>query len=251
MKRLSILALALVALLPADDASAQQTLYRQKKYFGPIPLNGLSINVGFIDGPDHQYLTDHLISWAETEHGGSENWEDWSTSFYSRVQYQRQITPNHVLTGSVNFSYLSASANGDYFTRTDPIVYLLTERTLKVYLLSFDAGFLYYMVKPEVQQMAPYLGGGFSAFLPMERLETTLRTESGTAYSNPGETLSENSVEVGLHGEFGLIYYISNRYAAGIEGRYQKSQSKFTIHEYNFDVDYSGLTLSIVLQYFF
>jgi len=251
MKRLSILALTLVVSLLAGDASAQQTLYRQKKYFGPIPLNGLSVNVGFIDGPDHQYLTDGLINWAETEHGGSESWDNWSTSFYSRIQYQRQITPYHVITGSANFSYLSASAAGDYYTRSDPVVYLLTERTLKVYLLSFDAGFLFYMIKPEVQQIAPYIGGGFSAFLPLERLETTLHTESGAEFSNPGETVSENSVEVGLHGEFGLMYYISNRYAAGIEGRYQKSQSKFTIHGGNFDIDYSGLTLSIVLQYFF
>lgn len=249
MKRIPILALAVAAMLAAD-ASAQQTLYRQKKYFGPIPLNGLSINVGFIDGPDHEYLTDHLIDWA-VQRGGSESWSDWSTSFYSRLQYQRQITPTHVITASANFSYLTANSTGDYFTQTDPVVYLLTERTLKIYLLSFDAGFLYYMVKPEVRQIAPYIGGGFSAFIPLERLETAMRTESGAVFANPGETVSENSVEVGLHGEFGLVYYISNRYAAGLEGRYQKSQSKFTIHESNFDVDYSGLTLSLVAQYFF
>ncbi|MDD3643724.1 MAG: hypothetical protein PHQ19_09720 [Candidatus Krumholzibacteria bacterium] len=250
MKRLSLLALTLAVLLPAADASAQQTLYRQKKYFGPIPLNALSVNVGFIDGPDPEYLTDHLIDWAG-QRGGSESWSDWATSFYARVQYQRQITPNHVITGSANFSYLSADAAGDYFTQTDPVVYLTTERTLKVYLLSFDAGFEYYLVKPEVRQMAPYVGGGFSAFIPLERLETTMRTESGAVFDNPSETASENSVEVGLHGEFGLVYFISNRYAAGFEGRYQKSQSKFTIHGGNFDIDYSGLTLSLVIQYFF
>jgi opacity protein-like surface antigen len=250
MKRLCILSLTLAATVCAADAAAQQQPYRQKKYFGPIPLNGLSINVGFIDGPDHQYLTDHLIDWA-AQRGGSESWEDWETSFYSRVQYQRQITPNHMIMGSVNFSYLSASGAGDYFTQTDPVVYLLSERTLTTYLLSFDAGFLYYMIKPEVQQIAPYVGGGFSAFIPIEQLETTLRTESGEIYDNPGESVSESSLEVGLHGEFGLVYYISNRYAAGLEGRYQKSQSKFTIHEGNFDIDYSGLTLSLVLQYFF
>jgi len=128
---------------------------------------------------------------------------------------------------------------------------LLTERTLKAYLLSLDVGFLYYMVKPEVQQIAPYIGGGFSGFIPMERLETTMYTESGDHYPNPNETISENSFEVGVHGEFGIVYYITNRYTAGLEGRYQKSQSKFTIHGGNFDVDYSGLTLSLVLQYFF
>jgi hypothetical protein len=190
------------------------------------------------------------MNWAD-QRGGGESWEDWSTSFYSRLQYQRQITPNHVITVSGNFSYLSASANGDYYTLSEPITYLMTERTLKVYLLSLDVGFLYYMVKPEVQQMAPYIGGGFSAFVPMERLEATMYTESGAVFANPGETISENSFEVGLHGEFGLLYFISNRYAAGIEGRYQKSQSKFTIHGGNFDVDYSGLTLSLVLQYYF
>ena len=250
MKRLLVVAMLIGTALAAADASAQQPQYRKKKYFGPIPLNGLSLHVGFIDGPDHKYLTDHLIDWAE-ERGGSERWNDWSTSFYSRVQYQRQITPNHVVTGSVNFSYLSASAQGDYFTLTDPVVYLLTERTLKVYLLSLDVGFLYYMVKPEVQQIAPYIGGGFSGYVPMERLKTTMYTESGDHYPNPNETISENSIEVGIHGEFGIVYYVTNRYTAGLEGRYQKSQSKFTIHGGNFDVDYSGLTLSLVLQYFF
>lgn len=250
MKRIPLLALTAAVALSAADASAQQTLFRQKKFFGPIPLNGLSLSVGFIDGPDHKYLTDHLIDWA-VQRGGGESWEDWETSFYSRAQYQRQVTPSHLITGSVNFSYLSAGSGGAYFTQTDPVVYLLSERTLKVYLVSLDIGFQYFMLKPEVQQIAPYLGGGFSAFFPFERLETTLRTESGTVYPNPGETVSESSVEVGLHGEFGLLYYISNRYAAGLEGRYQKSQSKFTIHGGNFDVDYSGLTLSLLLQYFF
>ena len=39
--------------------------------------------------------------------------------------------------------------------------------------------------------------------------------------------------------------------AAGMEGRYQMSQSKFDIHNANFDLDYSGLSLAVNFYYYF
>jgi len=243
---MTLLALALTAV----DAAAQTSLYRQKKYYGPIPVNGLSLHVGFVDGPDHQNLTDHLIFWAR-QRAGEENWENWTTSFYAKAGYQRRISPFHFLTANLNFAYLAAEGFGDYVTLTEPSYYLLSERKLKTYLLSLDIGFHYYMVEPEVRSIAPYIGGGFSGVIPMERLETTLRLEDGTPFPSGGETVSENSLEVGVHGEFGLVYFITNRYSAGMEGRYALSQSKFDIHGGNFDVDYSGLFLSLLMTYYF
>jgi hypothetical protein len=248
-KRVLFSVLLMIAAL-TTEAAGQASVYKKKKYFGPIPLNGLSVYVGFLDGPDHKYLTEHLDNWA-AQRNGTENWNDWSTSFYSKLQYQRQISPHHFITTSLNFSYLTADGTGEFVSITDPPVALYSERTFKVYLLSLDVGFHYYMVKPEVRKIAPYMGGGFSGFIPMERLETRFIDQSGTVYDSSSENISENSFEVGIHGEFGLLYYISNRYSAGLEGRYQKSQSKFEIHGGNFDIDYSGLSLSLIFHYYF
>lgn len=242
-------ALLFFVLVPAL-ASAQPSLYRQTKAFGPVPLNAISFHVGFLDGPDHYYLTRHLNEWANQRQGG-ESWDNWATSFHSRVGYRRQISPKHVVATSFNYSFLSADGRGDYIASVDSLIPLTTERTLNVHLLSLDLGFQYFMNLPAPRQIAPYMGGGFSVFFPLERLKTTSRLETGEIFPNPGETISENSYEAGIYGEFGIIYFLSNRYAAGLEGRYQMSQSRFFIHDGNFVVDYAGVCLSMTMLYFF
>ncbi len=248
-KTLSIV-IALLVIFIAADVSAQSSLYKQKKYFGAIPKNSFNIFVGFLDGPDHQYLTEHLNTFAVL-HGGSESWDDWSTSFYTRVGYQRQVSPNHFLVTNFNFSYLSAEGSGDLYTMTDPPVHVTTERTLTTYLFSVDLGFLYYMIKPDVQKIAPYIGGGFSGVVPYEKLDSTWRRDDGSVLENPDESVSETSFEPGVYAQFGINYYISNKWGATVDGRFQMTQSKFRIHGGNFDIDYSGLCLGVGLQYYF
>lgn len=254
MRKSLPIVIALLVIFVATEASAQSSLYKQKKYFGAIPLNGVNFFVGFLDGPDHKYLTEHLSNFAD-DHHGSENWDDWSTSFYTRFGYQRQVSPNHFVVTNFNFSYLSAEGSGYLYTRTDPSVYVTTERTLTTYLFSLDVGFLYYMIKPEVQKIAPYIGGGFSAVVPHEKLDSTWRRDDGTVYDNPGESVSETSFEPGVYGQFGINYYISNKWGATLDGRIQIAQSKFRIQrEYmggNFDISYAGLCLALGLHYYF
>jgi hypothetical protein len=242
--------IALIMLFVAVDATAQSSLYKQKKRFGAIPLNSFNAFVGFLDGPDHQYLTEHLSNYA-IAHGGTESWEDWSTSFYSRIGYQRQVSPRHFLVTNLSFAYLSADGKGELFTYTEPPVYVTTERTLTTYLFSLDLGFLYYMTKPIVQNISPYIGGGFSMVVPYEKLDSTFRRDDGTVYDAPGESVSETSFEPGVYGQFGINYFISNKWSASIDGRFQMTQSKFRIHEGNFDIDYSGICLSVGMQYYF
>ena len=242
--------LALLLIFVAADLSAQSSMYKKKKFFGAIPMNGVNVFVGFLDGPDHKYLTDHLNTFAILR-GGSETWDDWSTSFYSRVGYQRQVSPNHFLVMNLNFSYLSTDGNGDLHTRTDPSVYVTTERTLTTYLFSLDVGFLYYMIKPEVQKIAPYIGGGFSGVVPIEKLDSTFRRDDGSVVENPDESVSETSFEPGVYAQFGINYYISNKWGVALDGRFQMTQSKFRIHGGNFDINYAGLCLAIGLQYYF
>ncbi len=250
MKKSLPVVLALLLIFVAADLSAQSSLYKKKKFFGAIPMNGVNVFVGFLDGPDHQYLTDHLITFAEL-HGGSETWNDWSTSFYTRVGYQRQVSPNHFLVTNLNFSYLTTDGNGELFTQTEPIEYVTTERTLTTYLFSLDVGFLYYMIKPEVQKIAPYIGGGFSGVVPYEKLDSTFRRDDGSVVENPDESVSETSFEPGVYAQFGINYYISNKWGVALDGRFQMTQSKFRIHGGNFDINYAGLCLALGLQYYF
>ena len=250
MRKSLPIVIALLVIFVAADASAQSSLYKQKKYFGAIPMNSVNVFVGFLDGPDHQYLTEYLSNFAK-DRQGEESWDDWSTSPYTRIGYQRQVSPNHFLVTNLNFAYLTANGSGEFGTITDPPVWVTSERTLTTYLFSLDLGFLYYMIKPEVQKIAPYIGGGFSAVVPYEKLDSTFRRDDGTVYDNPGESVSETSFEAGVYGQFGINYYISNRWGAALDGRFQMTQSKFRIHGGNFDIDYAGLCLAVGLQYYF
>lgn len=256
MKRISALQILVLAIFFACQASAAPAPYKQKKYFGPIPVNNFSLGVGFIDGPSDEYLTKHLASWA-TGYGGKDYFEVISTSPYAQIGYERMISPFHFVRANLSFSNLKNSSVGYiYIQDPDPEadpqqIRLDFERGLKIYYLSLDIGLGYYLVEPEVRSLAPYFSGGFSGVMPMVRLNTDAVTESGESYDLPGENIEQDSFQAGLHAEFGLRYFITNRYGAGIEARYQMSQSKFKIHNYNFDVDYSGLSFAVNAYYYF
>jgi hypothetical protein len=250
MRKSLPIVIALLVIFVAADVSAQSSLYKQKKYFGAIPMNGVNVFVGFLDGPDHEYLTDYLSEYAIL-HGGTETWDDWSTSFYTRIGYQRQVSPNHFLVTNLNFSYLTADGSGDFFTLTDPPVHVTSNRTLTTYLFSIDVGFLYYMIKPEVQKIAPYIGGGFSGVVPYEKLESSFITDEGEEVAGSDDSATETSFEPGVYAQFGINYYISNKWGVALDGRFQMAQSKFKIYGGNFDINYAGLCLALGLQYYF
>ena len=74
---------------------------------------------------------------------------------------------------------------------------------------------------------------------------------TGEPYDNPEETVSKNSLVVGAHAEFGLNYFITNRFSAGIEARVQMCQSDFEIHNGNFDIKYTALNLAFSFSHHF
>lgn len=239
------------------DTGASQTRFKQKKYFGPIPYNTLSVSVGFIDGPSAEFFTDHLAQWT-AERNGRETSEDFSTSPFVKLSYQRQVSPNHFFDASVCFSYLNLSSIGDYVATVDlpdtndVNLPLDVDRNFTVYLFSVDIGFLYYFVTPEVRRFSPYVGAGFAAVVPLARLETdSFISTTGEPFDNPGENVSRDSFEAGLHTKFGMVYYLTNRYSAALEGRYQMAQSKFYHHDANFVIEYAGFTLGLTLNYHF
>jgi len=251
MKRYSIIVLVVVSLLACSVAQSAPPIFKEKKLFGPIPYNSLSLSVGFLDGPDFSYLTDHFATWAKARNG-NDTFEELSPAPYGCLSYQRQLTPNHFFRGSASLSYINTSSDGNYVASINDTtnIRLDIQRTLKVYLMTLEAGFSYSFIPPEPQRFSPYVGGGFAAVIPMVRLDTKSTTDDGSPFSNPGENVSQNSFQAGLHMEFGMTYFITNRYAAGLEGKYQMSQSKFDIHDANFDLNYSGFVLSLNLIYY-
>jgi hypothetical protein len=250
MKKYSVLILVIVSLLACSVAQGTPPIFKEKKFFGPIPYNSFSLSVGFFDGADFNYLTEHFNNWAKDRYG-RDTFKQLSPGPYGCLSYERQLTPNHFFRGSASLSYLSTSSIGNYVAMYPDTNYALDiARTLKVYLLTLEAGFSYYFVPPEPQRLSPYAGAGFAAVVPMVRLDTKSTMSDGSAFSNPGENVSRNSFEAGLHMEFGMRYFITNRYAAGLEGKYQMAQSKFYIHNGNFDLKYSGFILSLNLIYY-
>jgi hypothetical protein len=252
----SVVAIILLAVI-AFEASADPPRFKRKKYYGPIPYNTLSVTVGFIDGPSAEYFTDHLNEWAK-QRGGRAVSEDFTTSPFAKVSFERQLSPNHFFRSSLCFSYIDLASAGDYVATVDlpdtsgVNVPLDVERTFKVYLFSVDLGFLYYFVSPEVRRFSPFVGGGFAAVIPMARLGTdSWNNVTGEPFDNPGETVSRNSFEAGIHTIFGMVYYLTNRYSAALEGRYQMAQSKFYHHDANFVIDYAGFTLGLTFNYHF
>lgn len=246
MKRIAsgviIFALILICMEPASA----QRLFKERKKFGPVPIRSISLSVGFIDGPEANDLTDHLYRWA-LERGGDEGkniFDEIGTSPYMKVGFERLISREIFLTAALNFSYFKTESSGGYITRTEPSIYLDMNRELSIYLFSLDLGLKYYMSKLEVKNLVPYFGGGFSAALPVVELDTELYDE-GVPYTSSGGTVSETSLEEGMHAEFGLIYFITNRMSGSFEARYQMCQSKFDIHDANFDLRYRGITLAL------
>ncbi|MBN2070345.1 MAG: outer membrane beta-barrel protein [Candidatus Krumholzibacteriota bacterium] len=249
MKRLSGFSLIVLACFISTSIAASPSLYKQKKYFGPISPDNFNFSIGFIDGPNADYLNEYLHWWAQQD-GGEYIYDDITTVAYASAGYERMISPLHFLRATLAFTYLKSSGSGDYYT-VDPILHINADRTFKVYYLSLDLGFAYYMVEPEVRALIPYISGGFSSVFPLMRLETDAELDNGDSFSTPGENVKQNSYESGLHLEFGMKYFLTNQYALGLEGRYQMSQSKFRMHNSNFDIDFSGLSLALNLYYHF
>jgi opacity protein-like surface antigen len=248
MKRVLVTAVLLAA-LAASAVQAEPPVFKDKKYFGPIAHNGLSFGVGFLDGADFDYLFEHLDAWARARNG-FDNWELIPISPYAHARYERQLTPNHYFKSVASLSYISSSSLGQYVAQfPDTLLLLDIERDFAVYLFAVDVGFSYCFITPAPQRFSPYTGAGFSAVVPMVRLDTR-SFDNGKPFSNPAESISQNSFQAGLHFEFGMNYFISNRYALGLEGKYQMSQSKFDIHGGNFDLKYAGFMLTLNLTYF-
>jgi hypothetical protein len=252
MKKSLFLSILLALAIASPAVHSAPPIYKEKKYFGPIPMNSLSVSFGFFDGGNIDNLTEYLSTYAKSLHG-FETFERLSIRPYARLNYDRQLTPNHFLRLSTSFTYVQSSSLGA-FVATLPSADTLANfaldihRTFKAYLFSVEAGFLYYFVPPEVQRFSPYAGAGFGAVIPVVRLKTSA-FQLGEPFTGADGNFSKTSAQAAAHVEFGMNYYITNRYAAAIEGRYEMAQSKLRVYRGNIDLDFAGFMLTLSIAY--
>ena len=252
MKKSHFLAILLALVIASPAAHAAPPIYREKQYFGPIPWNSLSVSFGFFDGGNIDNLTDYLSSYAKSLHG-FDNFEKLSIRPYVRLNYDRQLTPNHFVRLSSAFTYLQSSSLGA-LVLTLPSADTLAnfdldiERSFKAYLFSLEGGFLYYFVPPEVQRFSPYAGAGLGMVMPVVRLKTNA-FQTGEPFDRADGNFSKTSVQAAAHVEFGMNYYLSNRYATAIEGRYELTQSTLHVYRGNINLDFAGFSLTLTLAY--
>jgi hypothetical protein len=252
MKTSLFLSILLVLAILCPPAHSAPPIYREKQYFGPIPWNSLSLSFGFFDGGNIDNLTEYLASYAKSNHG-FDTFEQLSIRPYARLNYDRQLTPNHFLRLSTSFTYLQSSSLGA-LVLTLPSADTLAnfdldiERSFKAYLFSMEGGFLYYFVPPEVQRFSPYAGAGLGVIVPVVRLKTSA-FQTGEPFTGADGNFSKTSVQAAAHVEFGMNYYLTNRYAVAIEGRYEMAQSKLRVYRGNIDLDYAGFMLTLTFAY--
>lgn len=250
MKKAALLIVILMITICGVKAEANQTVFKPKKYYGPIPYNSVSLNFGFLDGADASNFTDYITYWTVTKRSGKLTWNPFKASPYLRVGYTGRIAPQYFIRASASFSYLKASASGDYIAQLDSLIPLDTKREFKVFLFSAELGFTYHFIKPEAKEFSPYFGVGMAALFPYAKFETDNWYQK-VPFSAPGDNESKFSMEAGFHSEFGLEYYLTNRFSFTLEIRYQMGQSKFRYDQANFDIDYSGFTLSLGSCHYF
>ena len=251
MKKSILLSFVSILLLTVSIPVSAQVVFRDRKMYGPVPGRSINLNIGFMDGPDATNLTDHLEFWAK-ERNGSDNFDKISTSPYMQLGYEQIIAPQFYVTTKLNFSYLNAAGEGDYVTNDDNTD-LDISRELKIYLLNLDLGLKHYFSKPMPRKLCPYVAGGFSAVLSLAKLNTdSYLAGTDTPYDdNPEETVSKNSFAPGVHAELGFNYFITNRFSAGVETRFQLAQSDFEIHNANFDLKYAAFSLALTMSHHF
>jgi opacity protein-like surface antigen len=252
MKKSHVLATLLILAFVVPAAHGAPPIYREKEYYGPIPWNSFSVSVGFFDGGNIDNLTDYLTKYAK-DHQGTDNFGTLSIRPYVRLNYDRQLTPNHFVRVSTSFTYVDASSIGNLnltLPSADTLAnyHLDIERSFKAYLFSLEGGFMYYFVSPEVQRFSPYVGAGLGAVMPVVRLKTDA-FQSGEPFSGADGNFSKTSVQAAAHVEFGMNYYITNRYAAAIEGRYELTQSTLHVYRGNIDLNLAGFMLTLTLAY--
>jgi hypothetical protein len=250
-------------------------ILKPRKYHGPIPRNTVTLRVGFLGGPNNEKMIEYLDD-VIAKSAGEAFTTDFENSLVIDATYMYKVHPQVAVRGNLTAAFLRSESNGNLIPPRNPVfddsVRVLPaldyDRSFDVDLFTLEASAVYFFSDASVNEFQPYIGGGFSLGVPHAKLKderVVAHAGDATDYYSIGDVYSEAdedkwSGEAGVHGVLGALYYVTNRFAMSLEGRYQVMQSKFPIkvgttggqsESVKFDVHYSGFILNFGTAYSF
>jgi hypothetical protein len=244
-------------MLFATNLAVSGPILKPRKYHGPIPRSTLSLRIGFHGGATNEQMWDFLDE-QHQKPAGDENTDDFSNAVFIDAAYMYKIHPQFAIRANGSISFLRSTSRG-YFVYSAPDlpdtvaapIYDFS-RKFNVDLLVVEASGVYFFTDASVKSYQPYFGGGFSAGIPRATFKEGF-TDRDTGVIVQDESNTEWSLEAGVHGLLGALYYLSSTFSVNVEARFQILQSKFPItimtdegpKSVKFDIDYEGFLLSV------
>jgi outer membrane protein W len=270
--RITFVAFLVVTLLVAAAASAGPII-KPKKYHGPIPRGSITLRAGILAEATNAEMYDYIESLVPQPAKDLTESSDFGNAPMFEITYTYKLHPQFAVRGNFYAAFLTSSGSGvrtatvELPDTTELAPTIDYNTSFDVDLFTLEASALYYFTDAAVREFQPYIGGGFSFGVPHQKFKETqtIRDPDEDGIWQAGETLrdidkDEWSVEAGVHGLLGALYYFGNRWAVSVEGRGQLLQSKFPLQavnedgeleDVNFVTDFSGWILSAGVSYAF
>lgn len=259
----SILPVLLIAFITAVCASnpLADPIIKPMKYYGPIPRSSFSLRLGFLGNAENQEMWNKLDALV-IERSGKAFTDDFSNSFLAEGTYTQKLHPKFGVRLSGSAAFLRSESHGEYVPSIGEVPYPLRtfNRTFDVDLFSVAGDAIYYFTDASVQEFQPYVGAGFSVWIPRAVYTENLRDEWAPPVHDIDSTVvrpefkkTKWSAEAGIQALMGAHYYLNPTFAITAETRLYLAQSRFSLtiptevgfRDANFIVDYSGFTFSI------
>ncbi|MBI4720030.1 MAG: hypothetical protein HY770_02110 [Chitinivibrionia bacterium] len=260
MKSIIAVFVLVTLILAACPAPQAEPIIKPMKYHGPIPKKSFSLRIGFLGGATNEEMWDKLDALV-LERSGEVFTDDFSNSIVVEGTYTQKFHPKFALRANATAAFLRSESRGFYIPSIGepPFPDRIFERHFDVDLFSLAGDAIYYFTDASVQEFQPFVGGGFSVWVPRAVYTDAYRDTyySGelvdTTIVRPEFKKTDWSVEAGIQGVFGAHYYLSNNFAVTAEARYHIAQSRFSLtiptevgdRNANFVVPYTGFIFSI------
>ncbi|NIM18891.1 MAG: outer membrane beta-barrel protein [Candidatus Latescibacteria bacterium] len=255
MKKNQVLGLATALALLGVSSASSGPILKPRKYHGPIPRSSFSLRVGFHGGASNEEMWSKLDAMV-LERSGQVFTDDFSNAFILDGTYTYKLHPQFAIRANGSLTFLRSESRGFFVPALDPAPPILPvyhfARRFNVDLAMLEGSGVYYFTDAGVNEFQPYIGAGFSAGFPHATFqEGIVDPDSNIVITDDNDT--EWSLEAGVHGLLGAMYYISSSIAINLETRYQIAQSKFPLmietpggpRQVRFDVDYTGFVLNV------
>lgn len=252
--------------LAACQAPQAEPIIKPMKYHGPIPKKSFSLRVGFLGGATNEEMWDKLDAMV-LERSGEAFTDDFSNSLIVEGTYTQKLHPKFALRANASLAFLRSESRGLYVPSVEePPYQYYPERTFErhfdVDLFSLAGDAIYYFADASVQEFQPFIGGGFSVWVPRAVYTDGFRDyyypetvpELGdTTIVRPEVRKTDWSVEAGIQGVLGAHYYVRSDIAFTAETRYYIAQSRFSLtiptevgdRDAHFVVAYTGFIFSV------